>query len=55
MNRRIDQIFDKLGIERAYRGGNRSFKASIEPPEGMSYAGDIAAKYGVTFDMLMGN
>lgn len=33
-------------------GGNRSFKVEIAPPEGMSYAGDIARKYGVTYEML---
>lgn len=34
-------------------GGNRSFKVAIAPPEGMSYANDIARKYGVTYEMLM--
>lgn len=33
-------------------GANRSFKVMIAPPEGMSYAKDIAEKYGVTFEML---
>lgn len=33
-------------------GGNRSFKVELAPSEGMSYAKDIAEKYGVTFDML---
>lgn len=33
-------------------GGNRSFKVEIAPPEGMSYANDIARKYGVTYEML---
>lgn len=32
--------------------GKRSFKVEIASPEGMSYAKDIAAKYGVTYDML---
>ncbi len=32
--------------------GKRSFKAVICKPEGMSYASDIASKYGVTFDLL---
>ena len=35
-------------------GGNRSFKVEVAPPEGQSYASDIAKKYGVTFDMLTG-
>lgn len=35
-------------------GGNRSFKIEVAPPEGMSYAGDIAKKYGVTYEMLVG-
>lgn len=36
-------------------GGNRSFKVSEMPPEGSSYASDIARKYGVTYEMLIGN
>lgn len=36
-------------------GGNRSFKVEIAPPEGQSYASDIAKKYGVTYDMLTGD
>ena len=32
--------------------GKRSFKIEIAPPEGMSYARDIAEKYGVTYEML---
>ncbi|MBQ2528604.1 MAG: hypothetical protein II544_07620, partial [Spirochaetales bacterium] len=34
-------------------GGERSFKVKVAPPQGMSYASDIAQKYGVTYDMLM--
>ncbi|MCR5595604.1 MAG: DNA mismatch repair protein [Lachnospiraceae bacterium] len=33
-------------------GGERSFKIAVAPPEGMSYAEDIAKKYGVTYEML---
>lgn len=34
-------------------GGSRSFKVAVAPPEGMSYASDIARKYGVTYEMLI--
>ncbi|MBQ3124297.1 MAG: DNA mismatch repair protein [Clostridia bacterium] len=33
--------------------GKRSFRLEIAPPEGMSYARDIAEKYGVTYEMLV--
>ena len=33
-------------------GGERSFKVFVNPPQGLSYARDIAEKYGVTFDKL---
>lgn len=32
--------------------GKRSYKVSIAPPQGLSFAQDIAKKYGVTFDQL---
>ena len=32
--------------------GHRSFKVAIIPPQGTSYAKDIALKYGVTFDII---
>lgn len=34
--------------------GKRSFRVCVAPPEGMSYARDIAVKYGVTYEMLTG-
>lgn len=34
-------------------GGQRSYKVCMAPPEGNSYANDIARKYGVTLDMLL--
>lgn len=34
-------------------GGERSFRIAIEPPEGLSYAHDIAVKYGITYDDLL--
>ncbi len=33
--------------------GKRSFQIEAAPPEGQSYARDIAQKYGVTFEQLM--
>lgn len=35
--------------------GKRSFKVELAPPEGNSFAKDIAQKYGVTFEMLTEN
>ena len=35
--------------------GQRSFKVAIIPPQGTSYAKDIALKYGVTFDIIKEN
>ena len=32
--------------------GKRSYKVFLAPPEGVSYAHDIAEKYGVTYDQL---
>lgn len=32
--------------------GERSFKVYINPPQGLSYAKDIAEKYGVTFEKI---
>ncbi|MBQ6442224.1 MAG: DNA mismatch repair protein [Lachnospiraceae bacterium] len=34
------------------REGNRSYRIILAPPEGLSYAKDIAVKYGVTFEQL---
>ena len=34
--------------------GKRSFKVIVSKPEGSSYAKDIAEKYGVTYEMLIG-
>ncbi len=35
--------------------GHRSFKVFIAPPQGVSYAKDIAVKYGVTFESIKHN
>lgn len=36
-------------------GGKRSYRVKVAPPEGMSYARDIAEKYGVTNELLVEN
>lgn len=56
---------DDLNLEEGIKGkavslvvkteeSKRSFKAVKCKPEGMSYAGDIASKYGVTYELLTG-
>lgn len=37
------------------KDGKRSFKCEIAPPQGVSYAKDIAEKYGVTFSQIKEN
>lgn len=34
------------------KDGERSYRVRVAPPEGLSYARDIAEKYGVTYEML---
>lgn len=45
-----DSVVESMvtGVE----NGHRSFKIFIAPPQGVSYAKDIAIKYGVTFDSI---
>ena len=52
LNRFYDSVQAVSLVVKA-EGGNRSFKIAMAPPEGMSYAGDIAKKYGVTYEMLV--
>lgn len=57
----IDEINSEDSEAGAYslvirnEGSQRSFRTEIAPPSGKSYAGDIARKYGVTYDMLINN
>ncbi len=39
-------------VMRTGSGGERSYKIELAPPEGMSFAQDIARRYGVTYEML---
>lgn len=34
------------------KDGKRSYKVEVAPPKGLSYASDIAEKYGVTYELL---
>lgn len=55
----MEAIDDGTGTDRAAslvmrsEEGKRSYKVAAAPPEGMSYAKDIAEKYGVTYEMLI--
>lgn len=57
--RNLDEVNEKIEgdskIESMVTGvenGNRSFKIFISPPQGISYAKDIALKYGVTYEII---
>ena len=57
--RSCDEINDSVdGKSRAaslvtgVHDGERSFKVSLLPPQGVSYAKDIALKYGVSFKQM---
>lgn len=52
LNRSYDSVKAVSLIVKA-DGGKRSFQIEMAPPEGISYAGDIAKKYGVTYEMLV--
>ena len=48
-------VFKAASLVALSDGGRRSFKVKVAPPQGLSYAQDIARKYGVTYDMLVNN
>ncbi len=55
VNKMNTSIEGKSKIESMITGvekGKRSFKVSVNPPQGLSYAKDIAEQYGVTFDKI---
>ena len=60
--RSVEELNDEInGKSRAaslvtgVQKGERSFKVSLSPPQGVSYAKDIAQKYGVTFRQIKEN
>ena len=52
VNKQINGELDIASLITGIHEGKRSYKLFIAPPEGVSYAQDIAKKYGVTFDQL---
>ena len=58
----LSELNDEVGKESkavslitGVHDGQRSFKVMIAPPQGVSYAKDIALKYGVTYDIIREN
>ncbi len=56
--REVDSLNRESGESKAAslitetEGGKRSYRLRVAPPEGLSYAHDIAEKYGVTYELL---
>lgn len=52
VNRDVEGDSRVESIVTGVENGTRSFKVFISPPQGVSYAKDIAKKYGVTFETI---
>ncbi len=52
MNASSDSADQAVSLITGVEEGKRSYKISIAPPQGLSFAQDIAEKYGVTFAQL---
>lgn len=52
MNATLDAPDQAVSLITGVEEGKRSYKVSIAPPQGLSFAQDIAQKYGVTFAQL---
>lgn len=50
---KADEYAGVLSLIVRSEGGHRSFELQVAPPEGSSYARDIAEKYGVTYEQLL--
>lgn len=55
INSEIDGKSKVESLVTGIKDGSRSFKISVAPPQGVSYARDIALKYGVTFEQIKDN
>lgn len=52
MNAALDAPDQAVSLITGMEEGRRSYKVTIAPPQGLSFAQDIAQKYGVTFEQL---
>jgi len=52
VNQKIEGTSKVESMVTGVENGNRSFKIAIAPPQGISYAKDIALKYGVTYEII---
>lgn len=52
LNSSVEGESKALSLVTGIHDGERSFKIALAPPQGVSYAKDIAVKYGVTFEQI---
>ncbi|TCT13953.1 MutS-like protein [Natranaerovirga pectinivora] len=52
INKEIDAAHNAVSLVMGLENGERSFKVKISKPQGISFARDIAYKYGITFEQL---
>ena len=55
MNSEVEGTSKAASLVTGVHDGERSFKVSLLPPQGISYAKDIALKYGVSFKQIKEN
>ncbi len=55
LNAEVDGSSRAVSLVTGVHDGERSFKVSLLPPQGISYAKDIALKYGVSFAQIKDN
>ncbi|MEE3475612.1 MAG: DNA mismatch repair protein, partial [Ruminococcus sp.] len=52
LNEEVEGTSKAASLVTGVHDGERSFKVSLLPPQGVSYAKDIALKYGVSFRQI---